>query len=209
MVLSGFMDLLSVRRCIGCSNETKDSTLCEQCESLIPKTLWSPSFDVDGVNELYCMGDYNLLPGQLVRFAKYGKREDAAQLLGRHFAVATRSQRFSFDAIIPVPQSWTSSLWRGFSLTTILANYVAKTLHAPLVHALSRQPGPRLAGTAPHRRQLIAMSQFATRTTQVRERILLIDDVVTTGATANICASLLREQGAKEVVFIAACSPKI
>ena len=207
--MNALLDLLSPPCCALCNQRIPLGSLCEHCEESLPKRLWAPTVKTPYVDKVLCLGDYALSPGRLVRLAKYGCREDVAQILASALAGACSHHNLGIDAVVPVPQNWLNNLTRGFSLVDIMGRHVAKTLGSPLSKSLQRSRGQRLAGVPPHRRRAIAMSQFSARKTHPRASILLVDDVFTTGATASVCAKILKSGGAKEVLLLAAASPQI
>jgi len=110
-----------------------------------------------------------------------------------------------FDAVVPVPLHWRKQWDRGFNQADLLARHVAKRRNIPILHALRRkratatQAGLARAG----RRRNVAGAFAARRTSSLKDaRILLIDDVMTTGATASACASVLKRAGAKSVTIL-------
>jgi predicted amidophosphoribosyltransferase len=91
----------------------------------------------------------------------------------------------------------------------MMAQQLGRDLSRPVHNILGRQRGKSMAALASRHRALIAKSQFFVRKQPPRDRVLLIDDVLTTGATASACAALLKSKGVKEVHLIAAASPLI
>jgi ComF family protein len=111
------------------------------------------------------------------------------------------------DAVTWVPLAPRRRAERGFDQARVLAQALARELELPAV-ALVR----RTKATAPQSRRtraerLRAMSgafEPVPRRPAVR-RILLVDDVLTTGATASACAAALLEAGAREIHLLTAC----
>jgi ComF family protein len=108
----------------------------------------------------------------------------------------------AFDAIVPVPLFWRRRLQRGFNQSELLARGLARCTGIPAVNALRRvRPTPTQAGLSNSvRRQNVAQA-FRSRSVQGK-RILLIDDVMTTGATAASCALALKQAGARRVALL-------
>ena len=106
------------------------------------------------------------------------------------------------DAIIPVPSSPVARWRRGFDPASLLARELAQVAGLPVVgnvlrrRAFSGPASKRLDASARWRR---ANRHIAMRGTLPGVRVLLIDDVLTTGATATACAQALRDAGAREV----------
>ena len=162
---------------------------------------------MDDLASVRCLDDYSNTAGRLVRLSKYAKRGDIARLLGLHMGTVCGAITRQCDAIVPVPQHWKSTLTRGFSPVETIAAEISRAQNVPMQHALQRKGGRRLAVSRPSNRTEIARSQFVATKKLDQHRILLVDDIITTGATAKTCASLLKKQGASEVHFVAIASP--
>ena len=120
--------------------------------------------------------------------------------------------RTAMDAIVPVPRHWLKVKLRGCHPAGELASRVAQALGLPCHPRALRQAHwtrtqTRLEGAARHRNVRRA---FTASARLVRNRrLLLVDDVLTSGATANACARTLKEAGAAEVfVLTAARTPR-
>jgi len=203
------LHFLSPPTCTLCRHPVNNTGLCTLCSESLHQSLWTPALSIQHIDQVHVLGDYSLSPGRLVRLAKYGKREDAARILGAAIGLAAKRHQLQAEVVVPVPQSWTKSLWRGFSPVELMAQDLGKALGQPVRNALGRKRGRSMAGVASRHRTQIAKSQFFVRKTPTRDRVLLIDDVLTTGATASACAALLKSKGVKEVHLIAAASPLI
>jgi len=125
--------------------------------------------------------------------------------LARHLAGAmTEVLDLTADAVTWVPLSSRRRARRGFDQAELLARAVAARSGLPVVRLLRRvretRAQARLAG-ADRRRAL--SGAFASAHAAPR-RILLVDDVLTTGSTAAACADVLRASGARRVVLLTA-----
>ena len=111
------------------------------------------------------------------------------------------------DLIVPVPLHASRERERGFNQALVIARALAQLNHLPLdQHTLVRQSQTKMhrAGMdAKARRQSLAEA-FAVRHPKsiAGKRVLLIDDVFTTGATASACASVLKDAGAVGVAVL-------
>jgi predicted amidophosphoribosyltransferase len=92
---------------------------------------------------------------------------------------------------------------RGFDHAELLAKAVARRLHKPARRLLRRLPGPAQTGRSLEERRR-APALEATGRAPLPRRVLLVDDVVTTGATVSAAARALRGVGAAEVRVVAA-----
>ena len=140
----------------------------------------------------------------LIHLYKYSGMKPLARPLAAFLERAMPIDQ-SFDAVVPVPLHWRKRWERGFNQADLLACYVARRRGVPVLRALRRKRATAVqAGLASAGRRrnvagafaLIADAQIANR------KILLIDDVMTTGATASACASVLKRGGARSVSLV-------
>ena len=124
-----------------------------------------------------------------------------AGLLVREAAPALRGQPWDF--IVPVPLHPVKLRERTFNQAVLLARPLARATRIPLNERILRRINPTATQTLLTREQRAANMQnaFAVRPGQPLKdrRIVLVDDVFTTGATTNACAQALREAGATDV----------
>ncbi len=110
-----------------------------------------------------------------------------------------------FEAIVPVPLHRSRLRRRGFNQAELLARGVAEGINATVSDTLKvvRSTRDQVELSAAQRRANVAGAYRATAL--LRGKILLIDDVFTTGATMSACASTLLRAGAKEVHALSLC----
>jgi ComF family protein len=122
-----------------------------------------------------------------------------AECLGDKLPIADED----YDIVIPVPLHRGRLRWRGFNQAALLASAVARRLERPLdVTTLVRMRATPPQTSAGHReRQLNVRRAFAVKRPArvANPRVLLIDDVMTTGATVDECARTLLAAGARRV----------
>ena len=125
--------------------------------------------------------------------------------MGRLLAQRRRDRLLELqsDIVIPVPMFWARRFHRGTNNTEVLANCLAKSLDIParrriLVRHRHTQPQ---ADLPPSRRFQNVRGAFRVRRPDVVEgaRVLLVDDVLTTGATCSEAAKVLKQAGAASV----------
>lgn len=126
----------------------------------------------------------------------------------RTFLRGLPEQRYvSLDAVIPVPLHPRRLHWRGFNQSTILAEVTAMMWELPVWHgALLRTrctpPQQRSQDRGSRERNLQGAFLVPDRALVRGRRLVLIDDVATTGSTLQACASALRDAGASSVTFL-------
>ena len=140
---------------------------------------------------------------------KFGRLEFLGQDLadGLHRLIGDVER--NIDVVVPIPLHWHRRLTRGYNQAEAIAKPLARQLGLPLVHALRRQrrtrPQARLNRVE---RETNLRLAFAPRNSQCAriagQRLLLVDDVITTGATLEVAARCLRSQGARSVLGLTA-----
>jgi ComF family protein len=140
----------------------------------------------------------------LVQRLKYDGYRPLARPLARFLAhAAEQLSEQSFDIVVPVPLHRKRERQRGFNQAEILAKELARLRKIPLGSRdcmRVRDTPPQTGLRAAERRKNVAGAFAVPHPERVQgKRVLLIDDVLTTGATASACAQALRKAGAKGV----------
>jgi competence protein ComFC len=110
-----------------------------------------------------------------------------------------------FDVVVPVPLHRSRLVKRGFNQAELMARRLAERINAPVLDKLKvvRRTRDQVELSADARRANVA-GAYSSRG-PVAGRILLVDDVFTTGATLSECAEILRKAGGKEVHALTLC----
>jgi ComF family protein len=147
---------------------------------------------------------YDDIARTLVHALKYGDRLDLAPTLGRWMVQAGAPLLAEADALIPVPLHWRRLWWRRFNQSAALAEVIATRVKLPVAHALARVKATRQqVGLTASERALNVQGAFRVRE-QARadvkgRRFVLVDDVLTSGATIDACTRVLLRAGAASV----------
>jgi ComF family protein len=152
----------------------------------------------------YSFGSYEGTLQQLIHFFKYAKVETLGQPLSR-FLLQALPLEANFDLIIAMPMHWRKRWERGFNQAELLAAPVARRYGLPLANNLRRARYTRSqAGlTESGRRENLRGSFRLHRPERIKgKRILLIDDVFTTGSTLRAAAAILKSAGAAHVAAL-------
>jgi ComF family protein len=158
-----------------------------------------------GFDAAYCFGAYEGTLRQLIHLFKYKRMKPLAKELSAQLARALpRDQRF--DIVVPMPLHWRRQWQRGFNQSELLARATARRSGIPMVNAVRRTRATATqAGLSHAKRRENVAGAFRVKNRRAVEgrRILLIDDVMTTGTTASACALALKRAGAKSVSLLA------
>jgi ComF family protein len=146
---------------------------------------------------------------ELVHDLKFRDRHDARRLFGRWLVEAGAEILAGADVIVPVPLTRWRLLGRRFNQAAILAEEIARATRIPLEPLAllrTRRTQPQVGLTRAQRRKNVA-GAFAVASGRAGRisgaRVVLVDDVVTTGATTRACARVLKRAGALSVDVLA------
>ena len=152
-----------------------------------------------GYDEVFCYGAYEGTLRKLIHLFKYSGMRRLDQPLAALLLDALPRGR-QFDAVTAVPLHWRRRWMRGFNQSELLANVIARRRAIPMLRVLRRRASTRAqAGLSNAQRRENVAGAFRARRRVPGMRILLVDDVMTTGATAGACARALKKAGARSV----------
>ncbi len=149
-----------------------------------------------------------------VHLLKYRRKHLIAPPLGRLISehVLPEIDLASYDAIAPIPLHRNRLKERGYNQSELIAEFLCR--RAPranlqlMLRRVSDTPSFSMLGAQERRNQIRKAFQLVPGAEVKKKRLLLIDDVVTTGATTNECARVLRRAGAQRVDVIAVAVAK-
>ncbi len=148
----------------------------------------------------------------LHRFKFLGAQSYAVPL-GRIMAYTLQNSDYEGDLLTYVAGSRKNMRKRGYNQAHLLARQVAKFTHLPMVDTLkkTRKTIP-MFGLRPEQRRANVLGAFTLSCTPEKvsgKRVILVDDIITTGSTASECARVLKQAGALSVyVLVAAAAGK-
>jgi len=226
----GFLDLVTPGQCLGCNAPVAEpASLCMGCWARL-QHLDDPVCDRLGTPFAYDQGPDMVSPAALAEppewhraraaviyddvarkiasSLKYGDRPEAGLLMARMMLRAGRQLIAGSDVIVPVPlHRW--RLWkRRFNQSAYLAQQISRHSEKPwAAQALIRRKRTRSQVGLDHdSRKKNVRGAFAVPEAQIKhvagKSVLLIDDVRTTGATAEACAIALKRAGARNVSLL-------
>ena len=162
------------------------------------------------------IGAYESALRQAVLKAKHAAYEPLAVGLGQRLAAAIQRQPFAEppELVVSVPMHWLKRIWRRVNPASAVARSLARELELPYVAGAlgCRRWLSRQATLTPPERRRNVRGAFCSRRNRVLagKRVLLVDDVMTTGATAHEASRALLEAGAATVYVatVARSSPQ-
>ena len=181
--------------CDGCGDPlSRGDDVCEDCGR-----------SERAVTRARAIGQYDGVLRDVIHSFKYDKRHSLARPLAHLMRVRGAAVLEAADCIIPVPLHWRREYQRGFNQSRALSQH----LGLPVLNALARTRHTRAqVELAADRRYSNVANAFALRGRWQRHingaRVVIVDDVSTTGATLESCAHVLKAFGASEVYALTA-----
>lgn len=188
--------------CFRCGRaKYNDAEFCLECQTI------KQNFDLARAPFIYEDNVKNL-----VYKLKYGNARYLAPILAKYLADTYKKNNLSADFITFVPLHKRKQRIRGYNQAQLLANELSKLINIPVLDILDKAKD--IKNTAKlkrfQRKELIKDSVRVIRDIELKgQTILLIDDVFTTGTTANECAKVLNEKKAAKVNVLTFATSRI
>lgn len=226
-----FLDILFPRRCPVCGEVVKEAggLICPSC---FPKLSFikSPTCKkcgkeiVDRTKEYcedcmahhhsfeYCIGllNYDETSRRSMAKIKYENKREYLDFYGNAMAVrhGRTIRQMHVDAVIPVPVHRSRRRKRGFNQAEILADLIGEKLKIPVMPELllrSKKTMPQKELTAAERLKNLSGAFRAGEVPKGIKNVLLVDDIYTTGSTAEACSRVLKSAGVENVYVAVIC----
>jgi len=214
-----FLDVLFPPRCVACGEQ--GTFLCRACVEAMPRALpprcplcWQPERRGEvcgrcaqarpafaGARSLHL---YQGPVREAVHALKYDHLSALARPMAAHMAAYLEAEALPVDMVVPVPLFGRRQRLRGYNQSALLAREVARLGRGlPLAEgglARRRDTPPQARSVDAEARSRNVTGAFVGERRRVEgRRVLLVDDVMTTGATLDACAGALRQAGAASV----------
>jgi ComF family protein len=210
------LDLVFPPSCAGCNRE--GAFLCTDCEADLPRLEapfcrtcsdpgprslceWcsSTTQPFDGITAPY---RWNGAVQQMVYALKYRGVRASAPRLAEFMAAHLSNTSISADLIVPVPLHRRRERKRGYNQSELLAKGIAERTGIPVATSVltrTRDTRPQVTMKNPDERRENIAGAFECVGDVAGKHVLLIDDVVTTGATIAACSTPLRAAGVTSI----------
>ncbi len=213
------LDVLLPPECLLCAARIPRAPLCAACEADLPwlgrccPRCGLPLRGTDGgpcgacsppllaLNAVAAALPWEYPVDRLISAAKFGRQLPVARALGQMLALRMPLLLQPPDLVVPVPLHWRRQAERGFNQAAEIARGLCRWRRWPLATEVCRRlrPTDAQSGLSAADRQANLRHAFTARPLPAGSRVLVIDDVLTTGATAAAVAGALRAAGARQV----------
>jgi len=217
-IKSFLLNIFFPKFCLNCQRE--GSFLCEDCQAILDISSSHQEFQTGNLSDLYYPLEYkNPLIKNLIKRFKYEPfvkelAKDLASLIIAHFQLLDPPPNFGGGdyVLLPVPLEKRKLKWRGFNQSEEIGKEISKFLNIPLINDILfkiKETPPQVELSEKEREENIkGVFMIRNREKISGKKILLVDDVYTTGATMEECSQVLKRPtkggypGAKEVIGI-------
>ncbi|MFB0509491.1 MAG: ComF family protein [bacterium] len=214
------LDFLFPPICFGCNKEIDSGIVCYQCYNKITGSWLGVCAQCGyplGYNQscknckssltlprIRALGFYTepFLP--LIHALKYQGKKSLAEIFGKALTGLLNSDPIlkQAEVLVPVPLHPARKRERGFNQSELLGFEVSRLTGIPVVNALRRKKNTKSQTTLDSKKRIENMQEafiIKDNKTVVNKKVILIDDVITSGATINSAAQTLLEAGVREV----------
>jgi predicted amidophosphoribosyltransferase len=183
--------------CAACGRACRsDAILCTRCVRRLAAADPLEGAGSPGLDRAWSSAPHEGIPRDLVTALKFRHLLPVAELMADRIQWLAPATMLS-GTIVPVPTARLRSFARGFDPAAEIAAALAAKTGLPLQPCLTRRGGGRQVGK--RRAQRIGHPPLIQAHSKVPRSVLLIDDVLTTGATLSSCARALRQAGAVRI----------
>lgn len=189
-----------IPKCVGCGAEKgARGSICPKCAAEL-KALAAGHAEMMGLSA-YSLFWYDGIAARIVQGLKYGDKRWLSIFMGDRMAGAAKALG-GFDAVCNVPLHLKRRRSRGFDQAELLAKRIGEALGVPYIAAAKRTRNTKTQTKLNKQQRKENMAGAFEPNGPLSGRVLLIDDVLTTGATAAACAHALVQAGAREVFLL-------
>ncbi len=220
-IISSILDAIFPNKCIACDRIIpKDESLCDFCLEGLEKTNFDTRCKVCGNLKDDCNCKYHVfhftsatapfynegVAQKIMYDFKFNRKIYFAKFIAERMAISVKNDFYdiSFDCIVYVPLNLKRELKRGYNQSRELAYELSKILNLPLIENALGCNEKRLLQYKADKRERFKNVQgvYFPNVSLSGRRVLLVDDIKTTGATLDECAKALFKAGAVDVYCV-------
>ena len=206
MFLSEILNFLYKKSCLICGNKRENSFFCSKCKKEIKFNEFKILKTIDGVN-IYSCCNYSGIPQKLVRLLKFHNKKilsvNIAKLIKEYIDFLNLD--FTDYEIICVPLHKNKKKKRGFNQCELISKELSKLLDIPFNFDLIK----RIKNTKPmynlkieERKENLKDAFFVEKQNFHNKKLLLIDDIITTGTTVSEILKSLKNENITDIICI-------
>ena len=215
------LDLFFPKFCLSCKKE--GAFLCEDCEALLKISSLHQRYQTENLSDLYFALEYKspLIKKiiQLFKYQPFAKELSIvlSKLIINHFQLIENPPSFlrkKLDyIIIPIPLSKRKLRWRGFNQAEEIGIELSRILKIPIIKGVLTKEKDSLPqvelSEKGRRKNILGTFAYQNQKNLLGKKVLLVDDIYTTGSTMEEAAKTLIKAGAKEVIGIVVARAKV
>ncbi len=215
-------------RCLVCGKEVfEKERFCEECIKTLPfndgpicahcgrKTVAFTEYcstcknvltDLDMCRSAF---SYQYPMSKLIKDAKYNNAKYLIEYFAEQLSLVYLQNYFNADCLVYIPMTEKAEKKRGYNQSQILSEKLSALINVPVINAVKKVKDTKRQATlsrADRLKNLDGAFRVVDKKAVKDKNVLIVDDVSTTGATAQVIASRLKKAGAKTVKLITVCS---
>jgi len=207
-ILQSCISILLPSDCIACGERpaTYPLPICRGCKDLILSGDPPPVRSLEHLNKIWSCRPYEGPVRECIKKFKYcGKQQllPVFEDMIRKYFDGSRTLPAPVDLVIPVPIHPNRRFSRGYNQSELISGVISERLSSPVSFSIlvkTKNTAPQIGLSGKSRINNLKNSFTVTERLRLTGRsVMLVDDIVTTGATLNACAAELLRAGAREV----------
>ncbi|MBV7272183.1 ComF family protein [Clostridium thailandense] len=202
-------------KCILCKSEIFDKEcICLECKKRMK--LCKDSFDIE-FNKIkisaYSVSYYSGIMMELILKLKYKSNFKAGETIANYMISLIEENNIKFDFITYIPMNKVALKKRGYNQSKYLAQIISDALKIPIIHCLEKtqETKDQIGLNYSERwKNMCQCFKFVSNRVNIKnKKILIVDDVITTGATAFYCAYELIKNGSGKIIILTGAKSKV
>ena len=213
-LIQRLLDLLYPPKCVFCGKllQKNETDLCKKCRFSLPEAP-NKLQNAEFFKRCWAVYEYDAAVRESILRYKFSGMQQYSEAYGKLIAMKLLREHVSFDVLTWVPISEKRKRKRGYDQGYLLANAVAKEMGTSCVRTLRKTTDNRaqasIGGVSARKANVLGVYEAYQPERFRDQRILLIDDVITTGATLSECSRVLLTAGASQVDCAALAATQI
>ena len=215
LIINPITDVLFPSLCYICNDllDNDQKIICPECWNKIPpyKNISDKTLENRHFSKTFILFQFDETVRILIHLFKYKDHLSLTRYFARQSLCAHPALKNEvYDALVPVPLHKTRIRERGYNQSEVLAKALADLYGISLRCDYLQRIRPTKSQTkiSHQEREKNVLNAFRCQVSLDNKRVLLIDDVITTGSTVDACAKILKEAGAAKIDVFAIAHPQ-